>query len=151
MAGVARRRPPLFFAPSVPQCTPGTRGARSGCPAPYHARIRRPRGAVSTSPLDELDGVAVRISDPSGAQPAIEKVMSRREQRRARGDQGVHRGIGVVGPKHDFDPAPFAFRTKAMVLLGCLYCRNSEAESIQFQLDMGRLARRRSAKRFNKP
>ena len=34
-----------------------------------------PSGVASTFPLNQLDGVAVRIGDPGGAQPAIEKVM----------------------------------------------------------------------------
>jgi len=59
--------------------------------------------APSTSPLNGLDGVAVRISYPSGAQSAIEKVMGRREQRRAHGNQGIDCGIRVVGPKNDFE------------------------------------------------
>ena len=88
--------------------------------------------------MKELDRVAVRISDPSGAQFAIEKVMGGREESRTLGDQGAHGGISVVGSKNDFDPAPFSFRTKSVVLFGCLYFRNSESESIQFELDMGR-------------
>jgi hypothetical protein len=45
--------------------------------------------AVSRSSLNELDGVAVRISNPSGPQFAVEKVMGGREERRTLGDQGV--------------------------------------------------------------
>jgi hypothetical protein len=72
--------------------------------------------SVSTLPLNQLDGVAVRIGDPCGAQLAVEKVMGRREQRRPLGDQGAKCGISVIGPNNDFDPAPFSFRTKAVVL-----------------------------------
>jgi hypothetical protein len=105
-------------------------------------RRRWPRAAVrySTFPLDELDGVAIRIGDPSIAKSAVEKVMSRREQRRTPGDQGVHCSIGVVCPKNDFDPAPFAFRTKAVMLTGSLYCSNSEGKSVQLESDVGRFA-----------
>jgi hypothetical protein len=70
----------------------------------------------------------------------IEKVMSRREQRRALGDQGVHSGIRVVGPENDFDPAPFSLRTKAVMLPGGLYCSNSKRESVQPELDVGGFA-----------
>jgi hypothetical protein len=40
----------------------------------------------STPPLNQLDRVAIRIGDPSGAQLAVEKVMGRREQSRPLGD-----------------------------------------------------------------
>ena len=94
----------------------------------------------STSSLNELDGVAVRIGDPGGAQPTFEKVMRRREQRRTPGDQSVHCGIGVVGPENDLDPAPFSLRPKAVMRPGSVYCRDSERESIQLELDMRRFA-----------
>ena len=81
-------------------------------PTPYPLR--------STSSLNELDGVAIRIGDPGGAQPTIEKVMGRREQRRTPSNQSVHSGVGVVGPENNLDPAAFSFRTKAVMLLGCL-------------------------------
>jgi hypothetical protein len=48
---------------------------------------------VSMSLLNELDGIAVRISDPSGAQLAVENVMRGREKSRALGNQGVQCGI----------------------------------------------------------
>jgi hypothetical protein len=72
----------------------------------------------STFTLNELDGVAVRIGDPTGAQFAAEKVMGRRKERRALGDQRANRRISVVGPENDFDPTPFPFGTKAVVLSG---------------------------------
>jgi hypothetical protein len=90
------------------------------------------QGPVSTSPLNQLDGVAVRIGDPSGTQLAVEKVMGRREQGRPLGDQGAQCGISVIGPNDDFDPAPFSFRTKAVVLPCRLYCSNSETEPSNF-------------------
>ena len=96
--------------------------------------------AASASPLNELDGVAVRIGDPGGAQSAIEKVMGRREQRRTPGNQSVDCGIRVVGPENDFDPAPFSLRAKAVMLPGCLYRGNSERKAIQLELDVGRFA-----------
>ena len=40
----------------------------------------------------------------------------------------------------DFDPAPFSFRTKAVVLSCRLYCSNSESEPVQLKLDMGGFA-----------
>jgi hypothetical protein len=88
--------------------------------------------------LNELDGVAVRISDPSGAQLAVEKVMDRREQRHALGDQGVQCGIGIISPNNDFDPAPFSLRMKAVVLFCRIDCSNSEAKSVQLEFDMDR-------------
>jgi hypothetical protein len=40
-----------------------------------------------------------------------------------------------------FDPAAFlSFRTKSVELFGCLYCRDSEGESIDRQFDMDRFA-----------
>jgi hypothetical protein len=42
--------------------------------------------AVSVSPLNALDGIAIRIGDLRGAQLAIEKVAGGREQWRASGD-----------------------------------------------------------------
>lgn len=36
-----------------------------------------PSVAASVSPLNELNGIAIRISDPSSAQLAVQKVMSR--------------------------------------------------------------------------
>jgi hypothetical protein len=98
------------------------------------------QGAASTSPLNELYGVAVGISDPSGAQLAVEKVMGRREQRRTLGDQGIQCSISVVGPKDHFDPAPFSFWTKAVMRPGCLYRSDSEGESIQLEFDMDHFA-----------
>ena len=90
--------------------------------------------------MNKLDGIAVRISDPSRAQRAVEKVMGRREKRRALGNQGVQCGIGVVGPNDDFDPAPFSPRSQVVVFLGCLYCRDSEGEAVQRKFDMHGLA-----------
>jgi hypothetical protein len=100
--------------------------------------------------LNQLDRVAVRIGDPSGAQFAVEKVMGRREQRRPLGDQGAQCGISVIGPNNDFNPAPFSFRAKAVVLSRCLYRRNSESEPVQLELNMAWFARGQSAKRLDK-
>jgi hypothetical protein len=96
--------------------------------------------AVSVSPLNKLDGIAIRISDPSSAQLAVEKVMRRREKRRTLGNQDVQCGITIVGPKDDFDPAPFSPRSKAVVLFGCFHRRDSEGEPIQREFDMDRFA-----------
>jgi hypothetical protein len=71
---------------------------------------------------------------------SVEKVVGRREPRRAPGNQSVHCGIGVIGPEHDFDPAPFSFGTKAVMLPGCLYRGNSERKAIQLELDVRRFA-----------
>lgn len=107
------------------------------------------KGAGLTSPLDELDGIAVGVSNPSGAQLTIKKIMTGREERCTLGDHGIHRGVWVLGPKNDLDPAPFSFRTKPVVLFDCLDCRNSESESIQREFDMDRFAVRGRAKRLN--
>jgi hypothetical protein len=90
--------------------------------------------------LNQLDGVAVRIGNPSGAQLAVKKIMGRREHGHPLSDQGAQCGIIVVGPNDDFDPAPFSFRAKAVMLSCCLYCRDSETEPVQFELDMARFA-----------
>ncbi len=76
--------------------------------------------------------------------------MRRGEKRRALGDQGVHRGIPVVGPKNNFDPPPFSFGTKAVVLFGRRKRCNSKGKAIEFELDMAGFAGRRGPKRFNK-
>jgi hypothetical protein len=52
--------------------------------------------------LNELYRIAIRIGDLRGAQLAFKKVMRRRKQRSALGDQCAHGGISVVGPKNDF-------------------------------------------------
>lgn len=93
--------------------------------------------AGSGPTLNELYRIAIRIGDPRGAQFAVKKVMRRRKQRSALGDQCAHGGISVVGPKNDFDPAPFLFWTKAVVLSGRLQRRNSESEPIQSDFDVG--------------
>jgi len=81
--------------------------------------------------LDQLDRVAVRIGDPRSAQFVVEKIMGRREERGPVGNQRAHCGIGVVRPKDDLDPAPFALRTQAVVLSCRFDCRNSELKSVQ--------------------
>jgi hypothetical protein len=53
----------------------------SGAPNAYPVS-EIPSVAVSVSPFNKLDGITIRISDPSSAQLAVEKVMGRREKRR---------------------------------------------------------------------
>lgn len=98
--------------------------------------------------MNELYRIAIRIGDPHRAQLAVKKVMQRRKQRSALGDQCAHGGIGVVGPKNDFDPAPYPFWTKAVVLSGSLQRRNSESEPIQSEFDVDRLAPRLGCEMF---
>lgn len=77
--------------------------------------------------------------------------MGGRKKSRALGNQGVQCGIRVVvGPKYDFDPAPFSLRSKPVVFLGCLNGRDSESESIKRELDVDWFARFRGAKSLNK-
>jgi hypothetical protein len=45
-----------------------------------------PSVAFSPHPLNKLDGIAIRISHPTGAQFAVEKVMGGREKGRALGN-----------------------------------------------------------------
>jgi hypothetical protein len=98
--------------------------------------------------VERVGRVAVRICDLGKAQLAVEKVMGRRKETHALGDQGADRRISILGPENDFDRAPFPFGMKAVVLSGRFYCRNSESEPIQSELDVDGLAQRGSAKRL---
>jgi hypothetical protein len=86
-----------------------------------------------------LDGIAIRVSDPSRAKAAIQKVVSRGEQRHTFGGQRIHGRVCVLGPKHDLDPTPLAVGAEAVLLRSFDGC-NAKFESVQLTFDMGRRA-----------
>jgi hypothetical protein len=95
--------------------------------------------SASTLLLNYLDGIAVRVGNPSRAEAAIQEIVNRREQRRTFGGQRIHGCVCVLSPEHDLDPAPVAVGVEAVPLRGLDGC-NAKSESIQLKFDMGRRA-----------
>src|SRR5579875_2311361 len=87
-------------------------------------------------PLDELDGVAVRVGRPSGAELTIEKVVGFGDYRRARFDQRDERGVGVFRPEYKLDPPTLSRRRKLMIHLSRLHRRDAQGEPFQRHLNM---------------